>query len=59
MNDFFAMGGSFDQCLSHLAGVLKRCKDCNRMIYWEKCNFIVNEGILASHLIWEKGIEVD
>ena len=39
--------------------ILKRCEDCNLVINWEKCHFLVKEGILLGHRISEKGIEVD
>ena len=36
-----------------------RCEDCNLVLNWEKCHFIVKEGIFLGHHISEKGIEVD
>ncbi|MCQ8086687.1 hypothetical protein NP254_23805, partial [Salmonella enterica] len=48
-----------DRCLDHLAEVLKRCEDCNLVLNWEKCHFMVKEGIVLGHRISEKGIEVD
>ena len=36
MDDFLVVGDSFDQCLSHLAEVLKRCEDFNIVINWKK-----------------------
>ena len=29
------------------------------MLNWEKCHFMVNQGIVLGHVISEKGIEVD
>ena len=29
------------------------------MLYWEKCHFMVKEGIVLCHRIPGKGIEVD
>ena len=29
------------------------------MLNWEKCHFIVTEGIVLGHIVSEKGIEVD
>ena len=49
----------FQRCLSHLSEVLKRCEDCNLVLNWEKCHFMVKEGIVLGHRISEKGIEVD
>ena len=36
MNDFFVIGDSFERCLSHFSKDLKRCEDCNLVLYWEK-----------------------
>ena len=59
MDDFSVYGSSFDDCLSNLDRVLQRCKDTNLVLNWEKCHFMVNEGIVLGHKISEKGIEVD
>ncbi|KAF8115977.1 hypothetical protein N665_0024s0004 [Sinapis alba] len=40
-------------------GVLQRCEDTNLVLNWEKCHFMVKEGIVLGHKISEKGIEVD
>ena len=45
----------FDQ----LSEVIKRCEDCNLVLNWEKCHFMVKEGIVLGHRISKKGIEVD
>ena len=58
MDDFSVVGDSFDCCLSHLAEVLKRCEDCNLVLNWDNCHFMVKEGIVLGHRILEKGIEV-
>ncbi|KAG9450395.1 hypothetical protein H6P81_010360 [Aristolochia fimbriata] len=39
--------------------VLARCEESNLVLNWEKCHFMVNEGIVLGHKISEKGIEVD
>ncbi|KAG9458353.1 hypothetical protein H6P81_002861 [Aristolochia fimbriata] len=39
--------------------VLTRCEDSNLVLNWEKCHFMVNEGIVLGHKISERGIEVD
>ena len=59
MDDFFVFGSSFDACLSNLGRVLQRCEETNPMLNWEKCYFMVKEGIVLGHKISEKGIEVD
>ena len=58
MDDFFVVGDSFERCLNNLSEVLKRCEDCNLVLNWEKCHFMVKEGIVLGHRILEKGIEV-
>ena len=59
MDDFSVYGKSFDDCLSNLDRVLQRCEQTNLVLNWEKCHFMVNEGIVLGHKISEKGIEVD
>ncbi|KAG7559515.1 Integrase catalytic core [Arabidopsis thaliana x Arabidopsis arenosa] len=39
--------------------VLKRCEETNLVLNWEKCHFMVREGIVLGHKISERGIEVD
>ncbi|XP_060965554.1 uncharacterized protein LOC133034480 [Cannabis sativa] len=46
MDDFSVFGSSFDQCLSNLELVLRRCEDSNLVLNWEKCHFMVTEGIV-------------
>ncbi|KAK1666315.1 hypothetical protein QYE76_054474 [Lolium multiflorum] len=36
-----------------------RCEETNLVLNWEKCHFMVNEGIVLGHKIFERGIEVD
>ena len=59
MDDFQVVNDSFDRCLSHLVDVLKRCEDCNLVLNWDNCHFMVKEGIVLGHRILEKEIEVD
>ncbi|PKI74240.1 hypothetical protein CRG98_005361 [Punica granatum] len=59
MDDFSVFGNSFDDCLKNLASVLKRCGESNRVLNWEKCHFMVQEGIVLGHRISRDGIEVD
>ena len=59
MDDFFVVGDSFEWCLTNLSEVFKKCEDCNLVLNWEKCYFMVKEGIVFGHRISEKGIEVD
>ncbi|KAL4333294.1 hypothetical protein GQ457_07G008150 [Hibiscus cannabinus] len=59
MDDFSTFGEDFDNCLSNLEKVLKRCKETNLVLNWEKCYFMVDEGIVLGHKISSKGMEVD
>ena len=59
MDDFSVFGASFDDCLHNLSLILKRCVETNLVLNWEKCHFMVKQGIVLGHIISEKGIEVD
>ena len=59
MDDFSVYGKSFDDCLSNLDRVLQRCEQTNLVLNWEKCHFMVNEGIVLGHNISERSIEVE
>ena len=59
MDDFSVLGSSFDNCLENLRSVLIRCKETNLVLNWEKCHFMVQEGIVLGHRISARGIEVD
>ncbi|GJS43606.1 reverse transcriptase domain-containing protein [Tanacetum coccineum] len=59
MDDFSVFGDFFSSCLSNLDKMLKRYEDTNLVLNWEKCHFMVKEGILLSHKISKSGIKVD
>ena len=59
VDDFSVHGDSFDRCLENLTKVLVRCEDTNLVLNWEKCHFMVKEGIVLGHKISRKGLEVD
>ncbi|GKV38977.1 hypothetical protein SLEP1_g46823 [Rubroshorea leprosula] len=59
MDDFSVFGSSFDGCLHNLSRVLKRCEETNLVLNWEKCHFLVREGIVLGDKVSSKGIEVD
>nr|GFA53922.1 reverse transcriptase domain-containing protein [Tanacetum cinerariifolium] len=59
MNDFSVFGDSFSSCLSYLDQMLKRCEDTNLVLNWEKCHFMIKEGIVLGHKISMSRIEVD
>ncbi|GJX81311.1 reverse transcriptase domain-containing protein [Tanacetum coccineum] len=59
LDDFLVFGDSFSSCLSHLDKMLKQCEDTNLVLNWEKCHFMVKEGIILGHKISKSRIEVD
>nr|GEZ93364.1 retrovirus-related Pol polyprotein from transposon 17.6 [Tanacetum cinerariifolium] len=59
MDDFSVFGDSFSSCLPHLYKMLQRCEDTNLVLNWEKFHFMVQEGIVLGHKIFNFGIEVD
>ena len=59
MDDITVYGGDFQECLTNLEAILQRCIEKNLVLNWEKCHFMVNQGIVLGHVISSKGIEVD
>ena len=58
MDDFSIYGNTFDDCLENLDKVLQRCEK-HLVLNWEKCHFMVREGIVLGHRVSKHGIEVD
>ncbi|KAL4351965.1 hypothetical protein GQ457_06G011810 [Hibiscus cannabinus] len=59
MDDFSTFGDDFASCLSNLEKVLTRCEETNLVLNWEKCHFMIDEGIILGHKIFACGMEVD
>jgi len=59
MDDFTVYGSFFDACVDSLDRVLHRCIETNLVLNYEKCHFMVEQGIVLGHIISKKGIEVD
>ncbi|GJY57607.1 reverse transcriptase domain-containing protein [Tanacetum coccineum] len=59
MDDFSVFEDSFSSCLSYLDKMLKRCEDTNLVLNWEKCHFMIKEGIVLCHKISKSEIEID
>jgi hypothetical protein len=59
MDDFSIYGKIFEDCLANLDKVLRHYQEVDLVLNWEKCHFMVKEGIVLGHKISEKGIEVD
>ncbi|RDX78892.1 Retrovirus-related Pol polyprotein, partial [Mucuna pruriens] len=51
MDDFTMYATSFDACQENLSRVLTRCMDTNFVLNFEKCHFMVTEGIRLGHLV--------
>ncbi|RVW20526.1 hypothetical protein CK203_115286 [Vitis vinifera] len=53
----------FMQCTCNipiqLGSCLNRCIEKDLVLNWEKCHFMVHQGIVLGHIISKKGIEVD
>ncbi|KAL0284350.1 UNVERIFIED_CONTAM: Retrovirus-related Pol polyprotein from transposon.6 [Sesamum radiatum] len=49
MDDFSVYASSFNACLVNLGKVLQRCEETNLVLNWEKCHFMVKEGIVLGH----------
>ncbi|XP_057497372.1 uncharacterized protein LOC130782092, partial [Actinidia eriantha] len=59
MDDFSVYGDTFESCLEHLECVLTRCEESHLVLNWEKCHFMVTQGIVLGHIVSSKGIKVD
>ncbi|XP_061374012.1 uncharacterized protein LOC133316288 [Gastrolobium bilobum] len=59
MDDFSVFCPSFDICLENLSCFLQRCQEINLVLNWEKCHFMVKDGIVLGHKVSKAGIEVD
>ncbi|GKB54733.1 reverse transcriptase domain-containing protein [Tanacetum coccineum] len=59
MDDFSVFRNSFDNCLNNLDKMFQRFKDANFVLNWDKCHFMVKEGIVLRHKVSRAGLEVD
>ncbi|KAL1553747.1 hypothetical protein AAHA92_14380 [Salvia divinorum] len=59
MDDFTVYGDTFEKCLHNLDLVLERCQKKSLVLNFEKCHFMVTEGIVLGHVVSERGIQVD
>nr|GEV55722.1 reverse transcriptase domain-containing protein [Tanacetum cinerariifolium] len=58
VDDFLVFGDSFDSCITNLEVMLIRCKQALLVLNWEKCHFMVTEGIVLGHKVFSKGLEI-
>ncbi|GJY84754.1 reverse transcriptase domain-containing protein [Tanacetum coccineum] len=59
MDDLSVFGNSFDNCLKNLDKMLQCYKDANIILNWEKCYFMIKEGIVFGSKVSSAGLEVD
>ncbi|GJR10117.1 hypothetical protein Tco_0792769 [Tanacetum coccineum] len=59
IDELSVFGNSFNNCLKNLDKMLQRCKDANLVLNWEKCHFMVKEGIMLGQKVFGVGLEVD
>jgi hypothetical protein len=59
MDDFTTYGNSFDESLDNLDKVLQRFIEIYLSLSNEKCNMMMNEGIVLGHHMSSIWIEVD
>ncbi|GJX85780.1 reverse transcriptase domain-containing protein [Tanacetum coccineum] len=59
MDDFSVFRNSFDKCLNNLDKMILHYKDAHLVLNWEKCHFMVKEGIVLGHKVYDAGLEVD
>ena len=59
MDDITIYGSTFEECIVNLEAVLNRCIEKDLVLNWEKCHFMVQQGIVLGHIITKKDTEVD
>ncbi|GJU02785.1 reverse transcriptase domain-containing protein [Tanacetum coccineum] len=59
MDDFSVFRNYFDKCLNNLDKMLQHWKDAHLVLNWEKCHFMLKEGIVLGHKVSGVGLEVD
>ena len=59
MDDFTPYGDEFQEDLSNLGKVLRRCIKMHLSLSPEKCEFLKRAGVLLGHSISQVGIHVD
>ncbi|RVW18681.1 Retrovirus-related Pol polyprotein from transposon 17.6 [Vitis vinifera] len=59
MDNITVYGSAFGDWLVNLEAVLNRCIEKDSVLNWEKCHFMVQQGIVLGHIISKEGIEVD
>ncbi|GJU59302.1 reverse transcriptase domain-containing protein [Tanacetum coccineum] len=50
---------TFQRCMTTIFHGMSSCEEMNLVLNWEKCHFMVKEGIVLGHKISRSGIKVD
>jgi len=58
-DDFSVYGSSFNHCLYNIARVLERYEETNLVLNFEKCHFMVEQGIVLGHVVSKNGISIE
>ncbi|RVW79400.1 Retrovirus-related Pol polyprotein from transposon 17.6 [Vitis vinifera] len=58
MDDITVYGGTFEECLVNLEAVLHRCIEKDLVLNWEKCHFMVRQGIVLGHISPKKALKL-
>lgn len=59
VDDITIYENSFDECLSSLELIMKRCIQTKLVLNYEKCHFIARHNIVLGHLVSSNRIELD
>ena len=59
MDDFSVYGSNFDLCLENLEKILTRYEETHLVLNWEKCHFMVNQGIVLGYIVSSRGLKID
>ncbi|KAA3488230.1 Retrovirus-related Pol polyprotein from transposon 17.6 [Gossypium australe] len=58
MDNFSMFGNTFVDCIKNLELVFCRCEETNQVLNWEKCHFMVREGIILGYKVSHQYIAV-
>ncbi|GJU73478.1 reverse transcriptase domain-containing protein [Tanacetum coccineum] len=56
MDDFSIFVNSSEKCRNNLDKMLQLCKDSHLVLNWEKCHYMVKEGIVLGHKVSGAGL---
>ena len=59
MDDFSVFGDSYKGCLENFKENTEEMSREKLVLNWEKCHFMVTQGIMLGHIVLREGIEVD